>query len=276
MRRNFAVAVLVLSTSAQAQVTLPMPMQPVGPWKVDYAPDECRLVRTFGSSEQQFVLRLARGSGLQQFDLIVASKGIPKLSSKVPMTLKLQGTEIPAQQFDGFSAQVPGRSERYVRWYDGDSELLKDFGQDQIITVGAGNSYTVTLNLVAARPALAALDKCHDDLLLSWGLDLVKLKEARSPPVPTGNPGNWVSTSDYPSKALSTGVSGTVRFMTVVGSDGKPTQCRIALSSGVPGLDNVTCQLVMRRAQFRPATNADGQPVVGYYVNRVRWMAGSE
>lgn len=272
MRPVCAAAILIMSTVAQAQVPQPISLQPIGPWKVDYAPDECRLVRSFGSSDQQLVFRLARGSGLQQFDLILASKDIPKLPSKIAMTLKLQGTDIPAQQFDGFSAQVPGRSERYVRWYDGDSELLKDFGQNQEITVGAGKSYSVTLNLVAARPALVALDKCHEDLLLGWGLDLAKLKEAKSPPMPIGNPANWATTSDYPIKALSAESGGTVRFMAIVGIDGKPTQCKIALSSGVPELDTVTCQLVMRRAQFRPAKNEKGEPVTGYYINRVRWI----
>ncbi|MEA3262513.1 MAG: energy transducer TonB [Pseudomonadota bacterium] len=276
MRLELAAAVLILSASAQAQVASPIPLPPIGPWKLDYAPDECRLVRSFGSGDKQIVFRLARGSGLQQFDVILASKDIPKLPSKIPMTLKLEGTDTPAQLFDGVSAQVPGRSERYVRWYDGDSNLLKDFGQNQVITVGAGKSYSATLNLVAARPALAALDKCHEDLLQGWGLDLAKLKEAKSPPIPTGNPANWVTTNDYPSKALLAGVSGTVRFMAIVGTEGRPTQCKIALSSGEPELDTVTCQLVMRRAQFKPAANAKGEPVVGYYINRVRWIIPSD
>lgn len=273
MRTILAATLLISTASAEAQLPVSSPLQPVGPWKVDYAQDECRLLRTFGSSDRQVVFRLARGSGLQQFDVVIASKDIPKLPSKVPMTLKLAGKDGPPQQFDGFSAQIPARPERFVRWYDGDAVSLQDFVQDQVVTVSAGKSYSVTLNLVAARPAIAALDKCHEDLLAGWGLNLAQLKAAKNPPRPIGNPANWATTNDYPGRFSENGIGGSVRFLVIVGADGKPTECKVALTSGVPELDKVTCQLVLRRAQFRPATNAQGEPMVGYYVNRVRWVA---
>jgi TonB family protein len=275
MRTCLAALLLTLPSAAHAQTPSQPALQPQGPWKVDYAPEECRLVRTFGAGDQQIVMRLARGSGLQQFDMVLAGTSIPKLSRQVKMSLRLDG-QGKEQQFDGYSAQVPNRPERFVRWYDGESDLLQEFTDNQAVTVAAGPSFSVRLNLVAARSAIKALDACHADLLASWGLDVASLKAAKSPPRPTGNPGNWATSSDYPSRALRLQKGGAVRFLLVVGPDGKPTQCKIAFSSGIPELDNATCRLVMLRAKFRPAMNAEQQPITGYYVNRVRWVTPSD
>lgn len=270
MRSFIALLFLIAATPLYAQSPL-KPLEPQGPWKVDYADDECRLIRTFGLGDQQIVLRLARGSGLEQFDMVIAGSSIPKLPKQVNVTLNLvgQGKE---QQFSGYSMQIPNRPERFLRWYDGESELLGEFTDNQVISVRAGPNFVVSFRLVSGRAAIAALDVCHADLLTSWGLDVESLKAIKSPPRPIGSPGNWATTSDYPNDALRLEQGGAVRFLLVVGRDGKPTKCSIAFSSGLPQLDNLTCQLVMRRAKFTPAEDANRQPVVGYYLNRVRWV----
>lgn len=270
MRRLVTLLFLIAAAPLYAQ-SLTKPLEPQGPWKLDYADDECRLIRTFGMGDQQIVLRLARGSGLQQFDMVIAGSSIPKLPKQVNVTLNLvaQGTE---QQFPGYSMQIPNRPERFVRWYDGDSRLLEEFTDNQVITVKAGPEFSVSLHLASGRSAIQALDTCHADLLSSWGLDVASLKAAKTPPQPLGNPGDWATTSDYPSELLRKGQGGIVRFLLVVGPNGIPDKCTIARSSGVPLLDATTCQLVMRRAKFKAAADTNGQPIAGYYLNRVRWL----
>lgn len=92
-----------------------------------------------------------------------------------------------------------------------------------------------------------------------------------TPAVPNGNPGSWVTTNDYPTAALREERSGTTSFRVVVGSDGRVTECTISGSSGSPDLDQATCSNVTRRARFSPATDADGNPTIGSYSNRIRW-----
>ena len=88
---------------------------------------------------------------------------------------------------------------------------------------------------------------------------------------PDGNPGNWVPASSYPSDALRFGSEGTVSFTLAVGADGKPSQCTVTSSSGHDSLDWAACENLMRRAQFTPATNKEGEAVASRYSNRVRW-----
>lgn len=92
------------------------------------------------------------------------------------------------------------------------------------------------------------------------------------PAVPAGNPGVWVSVSDYPPAALREQRQGVTAFRLGIGADGRPKTCDITGSSGSPDLDAHTCGLVMRRAIFKPALDAKGQPTEGSFSSRIRWL----
>lgn len=111
---------------------------------------------------------------------------------------------------------------------------------------------------VAVPPPVPAVD------ISSW--------EKARPAVPTGNPGYWVTTNDYPSRALREEREGTVAFRVLVKPDGLVGQCAITASSGSPDLDATTCALVSRRAQFKPALDDNGKPTTGTFASRVRWI----
>jgi len=91
-------------------------------------------------------------------------------------------------------------------------------------------------------------------------------------PEPRGNPGNWAGPNDYPRRALREEREGVTGFRVTVGTDGRVSDCQITRSSGHADLDEATCTNITRRARFRPATNGDGDEVVGYYSNSVRWV----
>ena len=89
---------------------------------------------------------------------------------------------------------------------------------------------------------------------------------------PKGNPGNWATTNDYPTRAPREEREGTTSFRVTVGPDGRVTSCEITGSSGSDDLDAATCSNVTRRARFNPATDGEGNPTSGSYSNRVRWV----
>lgn len=89
-------------------------------------------------------------------------------------------------------------------------------------------------------------------------------------PVPSSNPGRWVTLADYPPEALAARAQGRVIFTLNVGNDGMPKGCSIVESSGFASLDNATCQLLMVRARFQPV-GADGYSAKSTYTNSVRW-----
>lgn len=89
---------------------------------------------------------------------------------------------------------------------------------------------------------------------------------------PRGNPANWATTNDYPTRALREEREGTTGFRVTVGPDGRVTSCSITSSSGSSDLDEATCSNVTRRARFNPATDGEGNPTTGQYSSRVRWV----
>jgi protein TonB len=90
--------------------------------------------------------------------------------------------------------------------------------------------------------------------------------------VPRGQPSSWVTTDDYPSRALREGATGTTGFHLTVGPDGRASSCEVTSSSGNAELDAATCKYAQSRARFTPAKNGDGQPTTGTYSSRVRWV----
>jgi protein TonB len=89
---------------------------------------------------------------------------------------------------------------------------------------------------------------------------------------PRNNPGQWASTSDYPSSSLRLGEQGTVRFELAIAADGRVSDCRILASSGSAELDAATCKRVTQRARFEPATDGTGARVSGTYTSSIRWV----
>lgn len=101
------------------------------------------------------------------------------------------------------------------------------------------------------------------------------LRSMVKPPVPKGNPGNWVNTNDYPSYALKEEREGTVRFTLDVDERGRVAGCEIVGSSGSVDLDEATCSNVQKRARFEPATDASGAAIRSTFTNSVRWQIPS-
>lgn len=58
----------------------------------------------------------------------------------------------------------------------------------------------------------------------------------------------------------------------VVGVDGRASNCSVYRASPDPEADRITCQLVVDRLRFRPATDANGQPVAAPFYWRQRWF----
>ena len=92
------------------------------------------------------------------------------------------------------------------------------------------------------------------------------------PAVPIGNPANWASADDYPTRDLREGNQGITRFRLSVGTDGRVTSCTVTGSSGFPSLDAAACAKLTARGRFKAATGGDGEKVAGSYASSIKWQ----
>lgn len=89
---------------------------------------------------------------------------------------------------------------------------------------------------------------------------------------PRGNPGRWVTTNDYPSRALREEQEGVTTVRLTIDASGNVTGCTVTGSSGSSMLDDATCRNMQRRARFNPATDRQGKPTSDTYTQSVRWQ----
>lgn len=261
---------LTISAVASAQPATAVPaLTPSSQWQVEYADEECRLVREFGSGNDLVVLRLARSSS-RLFDFVVAGPGIPDLPLRRSSHLRLSPQSVEIES-TGYSMQVPDQSYHFVRLFDIDAAFLAQLRPGQLVTFRNGD-FSVTLRLDNIVGALAAMQSCNDGLLTRWGYDVARVNSFTRQATPIGDQARWVTTDDYPRSAVSVGQTGIVTTFLTIGIDGRVTSCRVVVSSRVPELDSAACEAFVRRARFAPALGPDGQPTEAPYIKRVRWQ----
>ncbi|WP_067733987.1 TonB family protein [Novosphingobium naphthalenivorans] len=84
--------------------------------------------------------------------------------------------------------------------------------------------------------------------------------------------GDINSAKDYPRASRDLRIGASVTIDLTVGTDGRVKACRIVRPSPDPGADRITCDLATKRFRFRPATDAEGNPVDAIYRWRQRWF----
>ena len=144
-------------------------------------------------------------------------------------------------------------------------------------------------NLAALdRSKVAEWKKCIDDLMFTpptlepypaYPLSYYRRQTPLQPVTPI-NKHSWITSDDYPSRALREELQGTVAYTLTVGVNGRVQSCEMTKNENptimtsvndMPELNQATCRNISRRARFIPATDATGRPLVANYFGRVRW-----
>lgn len=88
---------------------------------------------------------------------------------------------------------------------------------------------------------------------------------------PIQNPATYISNQDYPMEALRAEEQGTVSLELDISPEGRAVNCHILGSSGSRRLDVRACQVILIRARFEPARDAEGRAVADVYGTRITW-----
>ncbi len=84
--------------------------------------------------------------------------------------------------------------------------------------------------------------------------------------------GDINSARDYPIATRDLRIGDYVIVAVTVGTDGRPTGCRVARPSQDAQANAITCQLALTRFRFKPATDASGKPVVSVFGWKQSWF----
>ncbi|MFD2987422.1 energy transducer TonB [Sphingopyxis terrae] len=302
-RRSSVVAAAMLSLltapNAGAKPKEPLHLQPSSKWLLNYADDSCRLARQFGEGDDKVMLVMDRfepGDGMR-----MSFFGKPARTSRMDGDAKIRFGPDQAEQEIGFypgrgdgktpalvlrsEVRIAPRSEAENAAYDA-ARNAGDFGfrwsmvtpvEEAAVTwieVGSPVSRPFVLETGSMGNAFAALSKCTDELLDHWGIDVARHATMTRPVTPISDPGQWIRSGDYPQEMLWQGQRALVQFRLNVDASGKPTACHIQQTTRAKEFDDAVCKSIMRRAEFKPALDADGKPMASYWLSSVNFHMG--
>ncbi len=296
----FAASVCAVPVTAGAQDNdLPIVLPPSSPWNMEYADESCRLARLFGEGEDRIAFYVERYEPGDNFFLLAAG---------APLKKGWRGKSIFAFGPDGYEKEIDGpdgtfgqydpaifSSGMYLRptaatyesspgkdleaWatsQDTFGQSLSPAAEESIewIDITRSNKRTVRLQLGPMKAPMAAVRACTDQLLTLWGIDIDAHRTMTRAATPKSRPDRWMDSDDYPTDLLRKGAQGLVQFRLTVGKDGRATDCTIQRSTRPEGFDDAVCKAFLRKAEFQPALDADGKPIVSYWRNAVRFNMG--
>lgn len=245
------------------------PLQPTAGWKLAAEDNYCVLSRPYGPTA---ALAFQPFFGSKSVELTIITPGSPANDSAGTGSVQF-GEAKPLELT--FQSDASGKGNfRVTRIMAPRSELDKIRGA-ATLRISAGTTQR-SFELKSMEKPLAALDNCETDLEKSWEYHPDK-DTSETKPGKAVHARNFISVfgSDvYPDGARDAGQAGEVTTILRIDAGGKPVACRIE-SAAAMALAQRTCAVVLQRAKFDAATDADGKPIPSLYRLRVAWRLPS-
>ncbi len=259
-------------------------------WNMNYADKACYLYGQFGSDDDQVILRFTAilPDSTPRMALFGKRFGwlrggfIPASIYYLPLAEKRPEMRVSSGDTATSAGKLKGVFIDEVRL---DNKWFFGSGLNSLPSVSSQAEAAVTglrveiegmrhfeLKLEAMDMVMAAMRKCTDNLVQSWGFDPAELATRQSRATPAGQPANWARTDDYPLGMLNRAQSAVVSFRANVDATGKVTDCVVQQATMPPEIGIRTCNLIMKRASFNPSRDKNGNPVPDFYVSRVHWI----
>ncbi len=269
-----------------------MQLAPSSKWVVEYADDRCRLARQFGEGKQLVTLLMDRYGPGDTFKITLTGPIFRQVSDE--STVKIQfgpnegwqtpryflgttGEKIPALFLIGSLRIAPTDPEEQRTLNAGLISRAQAISGIRVAAVdyfeiGRPLRQPTRLALGSMKGPFLALDKCVDELMTHWGVDVAKFKTQSRPLKAVANSGPWLVDDDYPPGMIARGRRALINVRAIVAATGKPSACFLQQSTGPKDFDDAVCRAFMRRARFDPALDADGKPFASVYRQSITFQ----
>ena len=275
------VAILASGAAIARPDAPPQVLAPSSPWNMDYAQESCRLIRAFGPAEQSAMIKLEKFSLTDRPSLMVVGK---RFSSDSPFAkVRLGFGDAPVAEHPALTGSIGDARKPMMIVSSVDviphppqgSIILPDPAAERRVsslTIQPVGGKVVMLQLGPMDKPMEAMRTCIDSLVKSWGLDPTVQRTLSRQLQPLSSPVSWVVDNDYPRVAIQGGENGLVHFRLMIDDAGKPVRCVIQSKTKPDDFAPTVCAVIMRRARFQPALDAQGKPVASYFASAVRFQ----
>lgn len=258
---SLLVGAVAMLADAPASASLP----PAGHWTVEYKAGDCTLSRSFGGPAKPIVFGIKPTVDFTAGELVLIIPGSAGKSAKYGTgSLRLFPVD-NGSTIRWAAAPLKDGQGHGVR-FDAPREFWDDLPTSTEVRLQVGEGRPIRLALGPMKGAIAAAQKCGDDLMRNWGANPAAVLKP-----PASQTIGIFSTDDYPAEALRNQEQGRVTTLTTVNLSGKPIGCTVLKTSGHASLDEAVCRKIMRVGQFAPA--GESGPDKRFVFLTVSWEA---
>jgi TonB family protein len=244
------VCCLVQPTTAESKV-----LEPSAGWVVDYRTDQCLATRQFGTADKPVTFGIRPAPNGESYLLFLAQKHLgPKAAAQQQATVNFGRGAIKSW----FLEYQDKPSDPDVYQFRISAAEMEEAKSAPSVKLSPSQAPDVELQLRSMPALMTSLQACTEDLKRYWNMD--GEKDGRITRSAKGDVRNLFSADDYPAEAFLRSQGGKSQFLLLIDETGKVAGCDVIVASGVPALDAMGCQVIRRRATFKPALGADGKP----------------
>ncbi len=273
-------------------------LEPISPWSLDYGVDRCRLVRQFGSEDDQYLVAIEQSAPQASFGLTLAGSLVRQFQFGDRSFLGLQDDAYVARlnRIMRGNATKAGPAiilASVVLMGEGSRRIIAN--SDEPVEIEASDLINGAINLIEAakinrivlrkdREALVLetgnlfapfekLNECTRSLLTDWGLKPSE-HDAYYPPLWTNRKAITKRImSSYPRDALIRGEQGVFQMRAIIEEDGSVSSCHLGQSTKTETLESPACREMMR-AEFEPARTNKGDPMRSFFATSISYRIG--
>lgn len=237
-------------------------------WKWNRDTPGCRLRQEINSAGDVMEIGSTPGSG--QTDISINDSRLNKLAEDV-----VENGVIHFVPDGSVDAEVSVSRDAYgFKTIDANSSdhlLMDGFARSTGVQILAAKFASAKVAVRSAAAASQALIKCEDDKMREWGIDAVSWRALRAPPTAIEPIQSLFHDYDYPAAALVYQIDPTVIARLSVDASGAISSCTAVNDVRYRMFTNSVCDVLKKRATFKPALGHDGVPSPAPYMIVVRF-----
>jgi hypothetical protein len=248
--------------------------QPTSKWQVDYGETQCVALRSYG--DRILAFRIAPDDS--SYELILLEPGVSYVSPfQFDATVGFAGGEIKTTALMDVDRSTKNRRITF-RLNASQIESMRTSNFIHLTAVGR-DAWRKTGSLMILRHdsaqadfamsqlagVLTELHKCTVELRRVWNYGpnaVVKVAQSSR-----GDLRPLFSSDDYPTAALERDREGETQLMLLVNEQGKVVNCYNLIPSNIASIDAMSCAVVIIRAKFEPARDAQGNAIKDLVVS---------
>lgn len=251
-----SVALLLSLSSSIGMPAVAAPLQSSEKWDVDYGITQCTAARAFDGGSGQVVVGIVPAFSGDSYKLLVSiERRGPLIARQSAGTVDFGAGPInaPALYYGGKGVHMSVYQFRLAA-----TELEKARSASTIsLSAGDGSHYAFALSDMPA--VLDGLRQCTGDLQRYWNMSgTTKLS---GPELTGGDIRSLITPADYAAASSTHSQPGPTQYQLLIDESGSVAGCDVFASSGDPALDSIGCEVIHKRARFRPAQDSRGNPI---------------